>query len=117
MNDDQFAGALQHAQARIEEGRAPTFDDAFAAAERRVRGARRRRMAGAIAAAIVAVAVIMQVVPPSQPEWRFVDPEQFASGTSWTAPSDVLLPERRFDIFEEVPVLIESTETDGGALL
>lgn len=96
----------------------PAFKDVFAAAEARVaaRNRRRRALAG-VAAAGVVVLVTLTVMRPAEHEWQYVDPEEFASSTNWVAPSDVLLPERRFDIYEEIPVLIESTASDEGALL
>lgn len=96
----------------------PAFANVFAAAEARVAArARSRRILGGIAAAAMIAAVALTVMRPAGPTWQYVDPEELASGTSWVAPSDVLLPEHRFDIFREIPVLIESTESDEGALL
>ena len=37
--------------------------------------------------------------------------------TNWVAPSDALLPEHEFDIFEELPRPMESTDSAEGALL
>jgi len=37
--------------------------------------------------------------------------------TGWSAPSDSLMPDHQFDIYQDIPVLIESTETYGGTLL
>lgn len=118
MTDQQLIRTLKRSQAAVEEGRAPDFGDAFAAAVARAhRQTRRRRVAGGLLAAAALAVVVANLLPAPQPDWQYVDPEQFASATSWTAPSDVLLPERRFDIYDEIPVLIESTETDGGTLL
>ncbi len=96
----------------------PAFDDVFAAAEARVAArSRRRRALGGMAVAAVVALVALTVMRPAGHEWLYVDPEEFASSTSWVAPSDVLLPERRIDIYGEIPVLIESTASDEGALL
>ena len=111
--------ALQQGQAQAEAGRAPDFDDLFAAAEATAARRRRRVVAGggiAAALALVATALVVQLQPVER-DWQFVDPDEFASSTSWSAPSDVLLPEHRFDIYGEIPVLIESTGTNEGALL
>ena len=117
MTDNDYADTLRRTQAEVEDGRAPPFDEVFAAAAARARRQTRgRRHAGGVVAAAV-IAAVASLLPGGEPDWQFVDPEQFTSDTRWVAPSDVLLPERRFDIYEEVPVLIESTETDGGALL
>ena len=115
----RLRAAMQQGQAEAEAGRTPEFDDVFAAAEASAARRRGRVMAvGGVAAAValVAIAVAMQLQPVEQ-DWQFVDPDEFASSTSWSAPSDVLLPEHRFDIYGEIPVLIESTGTSEGALL
>lgn len=106
---------LRRSQRAVEAGRVPDFDRVWAAAEAQAGRRRRPWVLGGIAAA--AVASIVWFVQPGEQAWQFVDPEDLASGTRWVAPSDVLLPERQFDIFKEVPVLIESTETGEGALL
>ena len=117
MTDNDILHTLRRTQAEVEDGRVPPFDEIFAAAAARARRqALGRRIAGGVVAAAV-VAAVASLVPEGEPEWQYVDPEQFASDTNWVAPSDVLLPKRQFDIYEEIPVLIESTETDGGALL
>jgi len=111
--------ALPPGQAEAEAGRVPGFDAVWTAAEARLSRQRRRMTAmGGIAAgvAVVAVLVISQL-QPAERDWQYVDPDEFASSTSWAAPSDVLLPERQFDIYGEIPVLIESTGTSEGALL
>lgn len=118
MTDKQLTQTLKRTQAAVEEGRVPPFDEVFAKASATVhRQSRRRRVGGGLLAAAALAAVIATLLPEPQPDWQYVDPDQFASDTSWTAPSDVLMPERRFDIYGEIPVLIESTETDGGSLL
>ena len=111
--------ALPQGLAEAEAGPVPGFDAVWAAAEARVSRQRRRMTAiGGIAAgvAVVAVLVISQL-QPTERDWHYVDPDEFASSTSWAAPSDVLLPEHQFDIYGEIPVLIESTGTSEGALL
>lgn len=95
---------------------APGFDAVFAAAERRYRSARRRRLSVA-AAAVVAAAMLpfLSGSPTAQPE--YIRLAELMESTQWSAPSDVLLPTRRFDIYQELPVLIESTNAAEGALL
>ena len=110
--------ALQGAQASVDKGDVPEFDRVWAAANARTRTLRRRRRAvvGAVAAAAVA-AIAFGLLVPRQVELRFVDADELLGTTSWSAPSDGLLPDHQFDIYKEIPVLIESTETYGGALL
>ena len=118
MNDTQLRQELRRGVAGIEAGRVPEFEDVFAAAETQVAVTRRRqRIAGGVVAAIALAAVVASLLPTRQPEWQYVDPEQFTNTTSWAAPSDVLLPQHSVDIYEEIPVFIEETKIDGGSLL
>lgn len=117
MNSEELKRQLQQETATLERGRVPAFDGVIAAAEAQVISARRRRYAGGLVAAAAVIAVVASLVPSRQPDWQYVDPELFASTTSWYAPSDVLLPQHSVDLFEEIPVFIEGTEIDGGALL
>ncbi len=97
---------------------APPFDRVWQAAEGRYRASRRRYRSIAAAAALAAVAVVVlnhQVL--RQDDMRFLEVAELLEATSWVSPSDVLLPERQIDLYEDLPVLIESTEPAGGALL
>ena len=117
--DRQLQAAVQRGQKDAEAGRVPDFGAVWSGAESVVASRRRRvRVVGGLAAsaALLAVMFFAQIRPTEQ-EWQFVDPDEFVNSTSWAAPSDVLLPEHRFDIYGEIPVLIESTETDRGTLL
>ena len=117
-SDTPLRVALRDAQASVEKGDVPEFDRVWAAAKARARTLRRQRraVAGSVAAAAVA-AIVFGLLVPRQVELRFVDEDELLGTTSWSAPSDGLLPEHQFDIYQEIPVLIESTETYGGALL
>ena len=117
MNDHDLEQALKRGQAAVEAERAPAFDSAWAAAHRRLAVRRRRRIGSGLAAAVIVTAVAAMLLQPRTPSWEYVDPDELVTGTAWQAPSDVLLPEYRIDIYEEIPVLIESTEIDGGTLL
>lgn len=117
MNDNDIRQGLKRGQSIAEAGRVPAFDRVWAGARRRVASRRRRRVAGGLAAAVTLTAMAAVLLQSRQPAWEFVDPEDLVTGTSWQAPSDVLLPEYRIDIYEEIPVLIESTAIDGGTLL
>jgi hypothetical protein len=115
----RIEAAVQQGHEDAEAGRVPSFDTVWAGAEARIGRKRRRiRAAGGMAAAValVAVVVIGQFQPAEQ-EWQFIDPNEIAGSTSWVAPSDVLLPTHQFDIYRDIPVLIESTGEDGGTLL
>ena len=120
MNDTdaRLQTLVKTAQQDVEQGRVPAFDTVWAAAERRAaKGQKRGWMAsGAVAAAIVAT-IAVGLLRPAEQGWEYVDPAELESSTSWIAPSDVLLPDHRVDIYREIPVLIESTKTEEGALL
>ena len=116
--DNTIREALQAEQASREAGRVPAFDDTFAVAEARAAAQMRRRWTVlGIAAAAAVVAVATSLLLPRGEDWQYVNPDDLATSTAWVAPSDVLLPERSFDIYRDIPVLIESTDSNGGALL
>ena len=99
------------------------FDDAWHRAEARHAAAKRARdrLAGVAAAAAIVAVVVMPIArldngDPGSPA-GFVDPAELLGSTSWAAPSDALLPEYEFDIYQEMPELMESTEPAGGSLL
>ena len=117
-SDTAFRTALRDAQARKESGRVPDFDDIWASASAQAGTARNRQrviVGSAVAAAVAAIA--FGLLPQTNDDWRYIDTDDLLETTSWSAPSDSLLPKHQFDIYRDIPVLIESTETYGGALL
>ena len=99
-------------------GEPPAFDDTWHAAEVRYRRGRRRyTMLAGLAATLAAVAIIVNALMPEPEQVAYIEMAELLETTSWQAPSDVLMPARDFDIYKEMPVLIESTEEAGGALL
>lgn len=117
--DNKLREALRHGQDQAEAGHLPDFDTVWARAEASIAQRRRRtRVIGGMAAAVALVTVVfISQLRQTEQEWEFVDPDEFASSTSWVAPSDVLLPKHQFDIYGELPVFIESTDRDRGTLL
>ena len=97
----------------------PAFGGVYAAAEQVEKRTRRFTAwyAGAgIAAA--AVAVVLIGMPRAEPEYtEYIRVAELMETTQWTAPSDVLLPSYQFDIYQELPALLESTKPAEGALL
>jgi RNA polymerase sigma factor (sigma-70 family) len=92
------------------------FDEVWWAARERLAVSRRRYQRFAAVAAIVAIAFIgFHARPPAQE--TYIEVADLLETTYWTAPSDVLLPERQFDIYEDMPALFEATEPAGGTLL
>lgn len=94
----------------------PAFDAAWAMAERRHRGRRYGYGIGAAAAAVVAAVIVLlnSAAPVAE---RYIEVADLMDSTYWTAPSDALLPEREFDIYQDLPELFESTGPAEGALL
>jgi hypothetical protein len=99
-----------------EPSQAPTFEATWAAAERRRGGRRYGYGLGAVAAAVTAAVIVLisNGVPTTE---SYVEVADLMNSTYWAAPSDVLLPDREFDIYQDLPELFESTEPAGGALL
>jgi hypothetical protein len=115
MNDSDIQQALRR---QIPAGEPPSFDATWHAAEVRYRRGRRRSAALAgLAATVAAAAIIVHVLMPEPERVAYIEVAELLETTSWQAPSDVLLPARDFDIYREVPALIESTDEAGGALL
>ena len=94
----------------------PAFDDAWQAAATKHSAQRRnaRRFAMAAAAAAVVAIAMFGNAPVDE---SYIEVADLMDSTYWTAPSDVLLPERQFDIYQDMPELFESTEPAGGTLL
>jgi hypothetical protein len=88
---------------------APAFDDVWRRAGRQAAAQRRRYAAFASIAAAIAIAVIVfgGKGPYVQPDYFEV--ADLLETTYWTAPSDSLMPEHQFDIYQDMPVLFEST--------
>lgn len=95
----------------------PPFDNVWLAAQHRLAARRRhyRRFAG-VAAVAAAIVIGLNVQAPTD-ERSYIEVAELLDSTYWSAPSDVLLPNREFDIYQDMPVLFESTEPVGGALL
>ena len=98
------------------ENDAPAFEKTWAAAGRRASGGHRRLAWLATAAAIGAVAVIAFNKEAPQ-QTSYIEMAELLESTYWRAPSDALLPDRQFDIYQDMPEIFESTETAGGSLL
>jgi hypothetical protein len=117
--DDLLHAALHNAQQQVD-GLAPSFDAVFSAAKARISRNRRRRFASLAAAAAVA-ALAIAMLPNQQDDLVFVNLDELIATTNWSAPSDSLLPTHQFDIYRELPQLIDlpdvSTKYDEGALL
>ena len=97
-------------------GGEPSFEETWQAARQRHAAGRRHYGRFATAAAIVAAVVVaFNMQAPQQPS--YIEVAELLESTYWSAPSDALLPDRQFDIYQDMPVIFESTEPAGGALL
>ncbi len=118
MNDDDKRIAEALKKEAPEPVEAPRFDEVFERAEAEFHWQTWRRylsVAGAVASVTVVAIALLVFAPDEAPESLQIT--GLLDSTSWVAPSDVLLPEHEFDIFEELPEPMESTEPAEGALL
>ncbi len=96
----------------------PPFDTMWRSAERHyLRRQRRQRGMAAVAASFVAIAIIFYARSPEPVDEPLIEMAELLGSTLWQAPSDVLLPEHRIDLYEELPTLIDSPDAAKGALL
>lgn len=74
---------------------------------------------GGIAAAVAVIGITLGLWPERQAELtdEFLIADSLLNSTSWAAPSDSLMPEHQFDIYQEIPFLNESTNSQEGSLL
>lgn len=96
----------------------PAFAAVWSRAEADYARSKRRYTWIATAAAVVAVVVVgLKVSTPVPDEPSYIEMAELLDTTSWTAPSDVLMPEYQFDIYEDLPAVPRSTKPVEGALL
>jgi hypothetical protein len=120
MNDEKLREALRDSLQSMQGGDAPEFDAMWSNAKQQHRAARSRyqKIAGFVgAAAIAAVAFTLWPLNGNNVADIYLTEEDLLSSTQWIAPSDVLLPEYRIDIYAELPVLIQTNDFDEGSLL
>lgn len=112
--EDALRSALKRGL-RYAQGSTPSFASVWAAAEQR--STRQRGIAIAGLSAAAAALLALGFLTSGDDAVRYVDVDELMGSTSWSAPSDFLLPERRYDVYQEIPLLFESTESYGGTLL
>ena len=115
--DDKMEQAVRRSWPGLDASKVPTFDATWQAVEQRFAAGRRRNRMLAGAAAVVAAVVVGLLLQAPPESGDYVEIDELLGSTSWSAPSDVLLPEHEFDIYQELPSLLESTDTAGGSLL
>ena len=115
--NDRQRRQLQQAWQQRAGNEVPPFDMAWqAAAARRDARRRQRRWLAAAAVIVLASALTLYLQVPQQ-DMQYIEVAELLETTYWSAPSDVLLPDSEFDIYQDMPVLFESTEPAEGALL
>ena len=118
MTDEELKEGLKKAFGAAE-GKPPSFSETMAAAEsRQARSGLRWKAIGVIAAAAI-LAVMVSLLPEQQPDLgdEYLIADALMNSTSWTAPSDSLMPEHQFDIYRGFPFPDPSTISEEGSLL
>jgi len=120
MNEEDIQESLSPAFEDAHTGNTPAFDKVWANAEAAYsRSQRRYRVVGSVAAAIAVVGIVAVLWPAQQEEFSddFFIADALMNSTSWSAPSDSLMPEHQFDIYQEIPFPGVSTDRKEGSLL
>ena len=119
MNDEKLKGKLRNALQSMQSGDVPEFDTVWAnAGKRRTSRSRNLRLAGlAVAATVAAATFMLWPLNGNNSIGPYLTEEDLMSSTQWLAPSDGLFPKHHFDIYSEVPRLIETNDLDEGPLL
>jgi hypothetical protein len=120
MNEENIQKSLRPAFEDAHTGNAPVFDKVWANAEVAYdRSQRRYRMFGGVAAAIAVLGIVAFLWPAQQEEFSddYFIADALMNSTSWSAPSDALMPEHQFDIYQEIPFPGVSTDRQEGSLL
>ena len=87
----------------------PAFADTWRHAEARFAATRRRYVRVAAVAVALGVIAVVFGTRPAVEEPEYIEMAELLNSTYWAAPSDVLLPKREFDIYQDLPELFEST--------
>jgi Flp pilus assembly protein TadB len=120
MHDDWLDEELKRSLVHKVGQAAPDFAVVMQAAQEQHAAGRKRSRLYAVAA-VVAMLMIMTAgrwsSEPRVADDEFLIAAALLEKTSWAAPSDVLLPQYRFDIYREIPAFIESTKLEEGTLL
>jgi hypothetical protein len=116
-SDDKLRERVGRAWQRGVGNRQPPFEHTWQMAQSRHSAERRRYRRFAGVAAVAATIVVALNALTSTDDPTYIEVAELLESTYWSAPSDVLLPDREFDIYQDMPVLFESTDPAGGALL
>jgi hypothetical protein len=120
MSDNDIKEVLKDAHGAVRRPEAPAFGKVWAAAESQNLTERRRYAAfSGMAAALAMVAIVAGLWSTQETGISddFLIADSLLNTTQWSAPSDVLMPTHEFDIYREIPFLMESTDPEEGTLL
>jgi len=120
MNDEKLKQQLQDSLQSMQGDDAPEFDAMWSNAEKHHHASKLRyqRFAGfASAAAVAVIAFMLWPLNGNNGVDSYLTVEDLMRSTQWVAPSDALLPDHQFDIYSELPVIIETNDLDEGSLL
>ena len=120
MSDNDTKRQLQDAMGVVHKQEPPDFDAVWTAAEAQHEQARQRYATFSGIAAVVAMFAIVAGLWSSRDAEVMDDyliADSLLNTTQWSAPSDTLMPTHEFDIYQEIPFLIESTDLEEGTLL
>ena len=108
-SDETLRQRVTEAWQRDDSADAPAFDDVWRRAEARFAASRRQYARLAAVAVMLGVIAVVFGIRPTAEEPKYIEMAELMNSTYWTAPSDVLLPQREFDIYQDLPELFEST--------
>ncbi|MGI9202551.1 MAG: hypothetical protein ACR2Q3_00995 [Woeseiaceae bacterium] len=121
MNEREIREKLKQAANAAQKDNTPSFDETWVIAESHIAesGSGYGRYGAIAAAAIALIAVTIALWPAQQADLAddYFIADALLNSTSWTAPSDALMPEHQFDIYQGIPLLDESTKLYEGSLL
>lgn len=113
---DKVSEALRSASSHA----VPEFGKVWTAAEQEAQKSRRRYATfSGFAAAFAVVAIVIGNWNAQSPDIGddYLIADALLNSTQWTAPSDALMPQHQFDIYQEIPFLDGSTDIQDGSLL
>jgi hypothetical protein len=120
MSETELQDKVGKALRRASSSAVPDFDKVWSAAEREVKRSRKRyAVVGGIAAAFAVVAIVVGNWNAQAPDIgdEYLITDALMNSTQWLAPSDALMPQHQFDIYQGISFPGESTDLQDGSLL
>lgn len=120
MTDNDIKERVKDAHGAVQRPEPPAFDKLWAAAESRQQNERRRYASfSGVAAALAIIAIVAGLWSSQETGTKddYLITDSLLNTTRWSAPSDALMPAHEFDIYQEIPFLMESTDPEEGTLL